>query len=185
MPSPSKAKGSSWERDVADFLSKTYGESFIRTPSSGAYVGGSNAHRKEFLHEGVIRVFKGDIVPPPDWKHFNSEAKFYKDFAWHQLYTGKNAILDSWIEQQFDAADEGDFNIMFLKFNRQGKFVAVESSFLGQLNGADNYMQYYSNKHDCSWVIMNFEKFFEHNSKLVRTLSKAGHKLENKTGTQP
>ena len=115
MPSPSKAKGSGWENEVAKYLSALYSESFIRTPSSGAFVGGKNKTRKEFLHEGQIRVFKGDIVPPMHWAHFNAEAKFYKDFPWHQIFTGKCAILDAWIEQQYEAADNGDFNIMFLK----------------------------------------------------------------------
>jgi len=63
MPSPQKAKGSGYEREVAKFLSETYGESFIRAPGSGAYVGGKNQARTEFLHEGQIRSFKGDIVP--------------------------------------------------------------------------------------------------------------------------
>ena len=40
MPSPQKQKGSSFEREVAQYLSKLYGESFIRAPGSGAYVGG-------------------------------------------------------------------------------------------------------------------------------------------------
>ena len=42
MPSKSKNKGSSYEREVANFLSAAYGESFIRAPGSGAYVGGKN-----------------------------------------------------------------------------------------------------------------------------------------------
>ena len=49
MPSPQKAKGSGWERDVARFLSGLYGETFIRAPGSGAYVGGVNKSRKEYL----------------------------------------------------------------------------------------------------------------------------------------
>ena len=63
MPSKSKNKGNTWERDVAGFLSKLYATSFIRVPGSGAYIGGANTHRKQFLHEGQIRSFKGDIVP--------------------------------------------------------------------------------------------------------------------------
>ena len=63
MTSPQKAKGGSFEREIAQFLSNLYGESFIRAPGSGAYVGGSNKSRKEVLHEGQVRSFKGDIVP--------------------------------------------------------------------------------------------------------------------------
>jgi Holliday junction resolvase len=50
MTSPQKQKGSSFEREVANFLSSIYGESFIRAPGSGAYVGGKNQERTQFLH---------------------------------------------------------------------------------------------------------------------------------------
>ena len=40
MTSPQKAKGGSFEREIAQMLSTVFGESFIRAPSSGAYVGG-------------------------------------------------------------------------------------------------------------------------------------------------
>jgi hypothetical protein len=174
MPSPSKIKGSGWEKEVADFMCKLYNESFLRTPSSGAYVGGKNAHRKEFLHEGQIRAFKGDIIPPLEWKYFNSEAKFYKDFTWHQLYTGKSATIDKWIGQVYDAADIGDLNIMFLKFNRQGKFVAVEKKIFEHLNGLDNYMQYSSDSTNSIWIISEFTMFFKYNSDSIKAFSTQG-----------
>ena len=63
MPSPQKNKGSGFEREIAKYLSDLYGESFIRAPGSGAYVGGKNQSRTQILHEGQIRSFKGDIVP--------------------------------------------------------------------------------------------------------------------------
>jgi Holliday junction resolvase len=75
LPSPQKAKGSNWERDVAVYLSNLYGESFIRAPGSGAYIGGSNTHRKEYLDEGQIRTFKGDIVPGKSFARLNIECK--------------------------------------------------------------------------------------------------------------
>ena len=85
MPSKSKTKGSSFEREVAKELSDLYNESFVRTPSSGAYIGGSNVARKEVLSEGQIQSFRGDIIPPDDWKYFNVECKSYADFPFHQL----------------------------------------------------------------------------------------------------
>ena len=62
MPSKSKAKGSSYERDLAKFLSEKYNGSFVRVPNSGAYIGGSNFHRATNLSEGQVRGFKGDII---------------------------------------------------------------------------------------------------------------------------
>jgi hypothetical protein len=46
MPSPQKAKGSGFEREIAKYLSEKYGESFIRAPGSGAYIGGKNISNK-------------------------------------------------------------------------------------------------------------------------------------------
>ena len=53
MPSPQKAKGSGYERDVAKFLTELYGESFIRAPGSGAYVGGRDRWHCDFRRQLV------------------------------------------------------------------------------------------------------------------------------------
>ena len=167
MPSPSKTKGSSFEREVANFLSDLYGESFIRAPGSGAYVGGKNQSRKQFLHEGQIRSFKGDIVPGQSFVKFNAECKSYKDFPFHQLYTGECKVLDGWIEQMMDVAEEGDLNILFMKFNRKGKFVVLQSSNTWI---TDNFT-YYSSKKSGDWIIIDFDHFFKHNKDLLKAYS--------------
>jgi len=167
MPSPQKNKGSGYEREVAKFLSETYGESFIRAPGSGAYVGGKNQARTQFLHEGQIRSFKGDIVPGQSFTKMNIECKFYADFPWHLTLTGECKQLDSWLEQLLDVEEEGDFNILFMKFNRKGQYVAVQ----GKLTWvADNCILYSSNKWG-DWVIMEHSSFFKNNTELVKSYS--------------
>ena len=126
MSSPSKNKGSGFEREVAKFLSELYSESFIRAPGSGAYTGGSNSHRKQVLHENQIRTFKGDIIPGQSFPLLNSECKFYADFQFHQLFSESNQ-LETWLEQLMVAADTDDLNILYMKFNRKGRFVAVQA----------------------------------------------------------
>lgn len=167
MPSPSKAKGSSFEREVATYLSKLYNESFIRAPGSGAYVGGKNQTRKEFLHEGQIRSFKGDIVPGENFTKLNVECKSYADFPFHLLYTGDCKVLDGWLKQMLDVAEEGDVSVLFMKFNRKGKFVAVQSSLTW---GSDNFT-YYSSKSLGDWIIIEFEQFFKLNRDLLKSYS--------------
>ena len=167
MPSPQKAKGSSFEREVATYLSKLYNESFIRAPGSGAYVGGKNQSRKEFLHEGQIRSFKGDIVPGETFKKFNAECKSYADFPFHLLLTGECKVLDGWIKQLMDVAEVDDCNVIFMKFNRKGKYVVVESKFTWV---ADNFIHYRSETKG-EWIIMEFEHFFELNHALFKTYS--------------
>ena len=169
MPSPSKAKGNSFERQTADFLTNLYGEKFIRAPGSGAYVGGKNTHRKEVLHEGQIRSFKGDIVPGQSFSKMNAECKSYKEFPFHQLFSGEVKLLESWIDQCMDVADEGDFNIIFMKFNRKGTYVAIQA----QPNQTDlfftRHFNYASKKHS-HWFIMDHDLFFELNAETVKAL---------------
>lgn len=167
MPSPQKIKGSNWERDVAKFLTDLYGETFIRAPGSGAYVGGINSSRKQLLHEGQIRAFKGDIVPGLSFPKLNIECKSYADFPFHQLFQGTVKILEEWIEQLMTVADEGDFNILIMKFNRKGKFVAFPAHYDTLLSVRN--INYGSVKH-CHWHIMDFDTFWELNSAAVKTL---------------
>lgn len=167
MPSPQKNKGSGYEREVAKFLSETYGESFIRAPGSGAYVGGKNQARTQFLHEGQIRSFKGDIVPGQSFTKMNIECKFYADFPWHLTLTGECKQLDSWLEQLLDVEDEGDLNILFMKFNRKGQYVAVQGKHTWV---ADNCILYSSKKWG-DWAIMEHSSFFKNNTELVKSYS--------------
>lgn len=180
MPSPSKNKGSSFEREVANFLSNLYGESFIRAPGSGAYVGGKNQSRKQFLHEGQIRSFKGDIVPGQSFPKFNAECKSYKDFPFHQLYTGDCKVLDGWIEQMMDVAEEGDLNILFMKFNRKGKFVVLQSKY----TWVTDQFTYYTSKAHGDWIIIDFDHFFKHNKEIIKAYSGAGSVSDTKSVEQ-
>lgn len=166
MTSASKAKGNSFERRVADFLTNLYGEKFIRAPGSGAYVGGKNAARKQFLHEGQIRNFKGDIVPGQSFPRFNAECKSYKEFAWHQMFTG-NKVLDDWLDQLMSVSDPGDFNVLFMKFNRRGEYVVTQASVT---DASHSHMIYHSARHG-AWIIQDFDQFWQHQADQVRQLS--------------
>lgn len=167
MPSPQKQKGSGFEREIAKFLTDTYGESFIRAPGSGAYVGGKNSTRKEILHEGQIRSFKGDIVPGQSFTKMNIECKFYADFPFHLLLTGECKVIDSWLNQLLDVADPDDCNILFMKFNRKGRYVAVQSKVTWI---SDNFL-YYTSKSLGDWLIFEFDSFFNLNTELLKTYS--------------
>ena len=167
MTSPQKAKGSGFEREIAKYLSEKYIESFIRAPGSGAYVGGKNQIRKEVLHEGQIRSFKGDVVPGQSFKRMNIECKFYADFPFHLLLTGDCKVIDAWIDQLMDVADEDDVNLLFMKFNRKGRYVCVQSKLTWV---SDNFVYYTSKKHG-DWTIFEFDSFFALNTELLKTYS--------------
>jgi hypothetical protein len=166
MTSKSKTKGNSWEREVAKHLTELYGEPFIRVPNSGAYIGGANTKRKEILHEGQIRSFKGDIIPGQSFPKFNCECKNYADFPFHQLFQGECKQLNNWIDQLMDVADEGDFNILFMKFTRIGKFVALEFDQHYDVPLFVEYHMLYQYK-DIRWAIMDYDRFWKLNKDFV------------------
>ena len=169
MPSKSKSKGSSFEREVASELSTLYDESFVRTPSSGAYVGGSNVVRKDTLSEGQIQSFRGDIIPPDDWKYFNVECKSYADFPFHHFLLDKDIpLLDDWIEQLLDVAEDEDLNLLILKFNRKGKYIGFQEKLLGTSFTTTRHIIY---KH---WAITGYDDFLQKNSNSIKYLSIEG-----------
>lgn len=167
MPSKSKNKGSSFEREIAKFLSEIYSEPFVRVPNSGAYIGGSNNFRKSFLNENQAKSFKGDITAPDSWIYFNAEAKNYADFPFHQVLSSECKLLNSWLEQLMAVSEPNDLNILFLKFNRKGKFICVQSKLAWV---TDNFL-YYTSKNLGDWLIIEFNHFWEHNTQLVKAYS--------------
>jgi hypothetical protein len=164
MPSPQKQKGNSFEREVAIHLSKLYNESFIRAPGSGAYVGGKNQVRTQILHEGQIRSFKGDIVPGQSFSKMNAECKSYADFPFHQVLAGECKTLDGWIDQMMAVAEPNDVNILFMKFNRKGKFVCVQST----MTWVTDHFLYYTSKAYKDWLIIEYDNFFRLNKDLLK-----------------
>lgn len=156
MASMQKNKGSGFERDVAKWLTNHYGETFIRTIGSGAYIGKSNQHRLTYLTESQTRSHKGDITPPENFYHANIECKFYQDLKFHQLFVGDCPLLDTWIEQVLDVEEPNDVNIIFMKFNRKGLFVCFQDRKGLSTKQALHYKG--------EWYVLSFDKFFEYNS---------------------
>lgn len=164
MPSKSKAKGNSWELEVAKFLTETYGLTFLRVPSSGAFVGGKNTHRKSTLDQGQLSSKKGDIHPPSEWKHFNIECKSYADFPFHQLWYANVKILDGWIQQQLAVEDEGDLNLIFIKISRKERWVVYPAGLGFETDRCLDYKK---------WRFVHWDQFWskQTNRDLVKLYS--------------
>ena len=164
MPSKSKTKGNAWELEVAKFLSETYNESFLRVPSSGAFVGGKNNFRKTTIDQAQLQSKKGDIHPPMGWNHFNIECKSYADFPFHQLWYADVKILDGWIQQQKDVEDPGDLNLILIKISRKEKWVVFQQGLGFDVERGLNYK---------GWVFSQWDQFWsiEQNRDLVKQYS--------------
>lgn len=167
MPSKSKTKGSSFEREVAKYLSDLYQDHFVRVPNSGAFIGGANAHRKQSLSENQIKSFKGDIVPPDSWNSFNAEAKNYAEFPFHLMVSGDCKQLETWLDQLMAVSEPGDLNILFIKITRKGRYIALQSKYNWTTK---NHMYYTSSKHG-EWILVDFDHFFKYNKDHLKTHS--------------
>jgi len=169
----SKNKGKAFEREIANFLSDLYDESFTRVPYSGAFVGGKNAVRKEHLDEAQIRGFKSDIIPPDGWSKLNVECKHYADFPFHALLRPNDIpLLDQWIAQIYEAVDEGDFNLLIMKFNRKGRFVMFEKeASIGKIGYEVHLISSYHYAYYKDWIMMDFDTFWVANKSIVKQLS--------------
>ena len=97
----------------------------------------------------------------------NYRVETCADFPWHLVLTGECKQLDTWLDQLLDVEDEGDLNLLFMKFNRKGQYVAVQGKLAWV---ADNCIFYSSPKHG-DWVLMEFTSFFKLNKDLIKTYS--------------
>ena len=167
MTNAGKAKGNGWEREIAKFLTELYDESFLRVPSSGGYIGGKNASRIAGLSEEQVRIFKSDIIPGPSFPNLNIEGKFYKSFPFHQLVQGKCKQIDTWISQLLTASEEQSINILAMKFNNKGSFLAFEKKNVPPFIMAQHYIRYNSPNYG-PWIIQDFKQFWHDNKDIVK-----------------
>lgn len=124
--SKSKTKGNAGELQLCKLLGNIFEGSFIRSPNSGAYIGGKNVFRKATLSVQQAANRKGDVVPPDFLPKLVLECKSYSEFRFHQLIQpGACAQLDEWVQQMLDVIDPGDEWFVVFKINRMGWFVVV------------------------------------------------------------
>jgi hypothetical protein len=133
--SKQKQKGSAFEREVARTLTEhlDIGE-FMRTPHSGAYIGGSNFHRASKMDKRLEQVFKGDVMPPEGYTLVieckNYAAENFKG-GLQNLIKGEHKTFEDWVSQvRHDAVTEEVElpHLLFFKLSRVGTFVAVSKS---------------------------------------------------------
>lgn len=168
MPSRQKLKGKRGEAYVCDVLKENFGENFMRTPTSGAYVGGINVQRKEVMTRKQIEVTKSDIITPDSLPHLVIECKYgYPNFPFHQFgQDSKIKMLDEWITQLEITLDENDFGVIVFKITpRKGSFIAFPMKFESNFTLSKNKVYY-----DDRYIICDFEKFIEDNISEIKNL---------------
>jgi len=167
--SKSKDKGSQGERELCKILGEIFEGSFIRSAGSGAFIGGKNSFRKQSMSEGQVRNTKADIIPPDFLPRLVVEAKWYKDFRFHQLIQpGPNPQLDTWIEQTIECIDDGDVWMVCFKINLRGWYVAVPDGLSDDFS-YNNYCVY-TGKHG-KFKVTDMKEFMTNNAHIIKQLA--------------
>jgi succinate dehydrogenase flavin-adding protein (antitoxin of CptAB toxin-antitoxin module) len=156
-------KGKRHERSLCKDLEAILGDSFRRTPMSGAFMGGVNWLRNGNLNQGAIDTLAGDIICPEYFK-FSIESKNYQDVPKvYNLLDSNDLHLDKWIKQaETDASkSKKHFLLMFRVTEYRQSYVCLS---------LDNFKTYCSNRklempesylvHKTKYVIIGKDVFF-------------------------
>lgn len=135
MPVNGKAKGSSFERKVANLFSARFepvtgiAQGFRRNPDSGSFFGGTNKKRTE-THD-LDHAFFGDLICPEKFK-FSVECKSYKSGpSFASIVKGKITQWDDWIKQATqDAESSKKAMMLIMKYNGVDELVFVTTPVL-------------------------------------------------------
>lgn len=128
----SKNKGNTFELTIAKCLTNALEPlRFVRSPGSGARVGGTNFNRFKSLYSAdTLNIFVGDVVCTNESEvgmtfRVNVECKSYKSSdSITTLISGKSKIYEWMIESEIDAAKTNKVAVVIFKFNRTQTFVA-------------------------------------------------------------
>lgn len=131
-PGGGKAKGNGFESTIAKKLSTSLPVNFIRSPGSGARVGGKNmATIGMMMGDDALKLFNADVVPVNEkaagYKfHYSIECKSYATADNFTSLVSGTANIFKWFEESVvDAAKIGKEPILIFKWNRTPIFVAV------------------------------------------------------------
>jgi hypothetical protein len=133
-PGGGKAKGSGFESQIAKKLSAALPINFIRSPGSGARVGGKNmATIGAMMGEEALKLFNADVVPVNENAegyrfHYSIECKSYATTDNFTSLVSGSANIFKWFEESVvDSAKIGREPVLIFKWNHTPIFVAVLS----------------------------------------------------------
>lgn len=177
-----KARGNTFERQVANFLSQIHGKDFRRTAHSGAYTGLSNAGRKKDMAEDTIKAFLGDIIPPEGF-NIVIECKNYSGIqgGFNGIMSGLCTGLDKWLKEVLFDSENKKPHILAFKITRYGTYICfpekIFSDIVSELTKQNiSYTKYYleytdKKKETLAYVIID-QYFYKDVAKYVETIIK-------------
>ena len=151
----SKRKGNSSENEVRKILDERFSfTNFHRSPSSGAFVGGSNFYRKEELNKSQNLVFVGDIYCSREDFKFTIEHKAYAEASFWDLFN-ESSDLHSWMKQaEHDAESVGKQPMLIVKYNNKKRIAYLKKNYVDSLDcsNLETYTIFSHNGWYCFWL---------------------------------
>ena len=144
MPSKSKTKGNTFERDVSKILNDVFNtNTFTRTFGSGAIVGKSNWNKRTGLDDALKTALASDIIAP-EWFPFSIECKHYADTPnYSTIIKNDDKDLNCWLgKSMYDAINTSTIPTVFFKTDRKGIHVAIPHFFIGDVSCFNHYLFY-------------------------------------------
>ena len=134
-PGMGKNKGNGFEGTIAKKLTEGLKPlNFIRTPGSGARVGGKNFETiGKMFGEDALKIFVGDVVPVNERQEnikfkWSIECKFYATQDPFTSLVSGTANVFKWFKEAQDDASKVDKSPMLIwKWNHTPIFVAVDT----------------------------------------------------------
>jgi len=157
-----KAKGSSFERKIANALSARFENrlgiknGFRRNPDSGSFFGGTNKARTESY--SLDYAIFGDLICPRDFS-YSVECKHYKTAPSFQSVL-KHAVTqwDQWLAQACqDAEASARKMVLVVKYNNVEEMVFLHQPIAGKYHG--RYREYYVHTF-VDWLNQSDDEFF-------------------------
>lgn len=131
-PGGGKAKGNGFEGTIAKKLSASLPINFIRSPGSGARIGGKNfATIGAMMGEEAMKLFNADVVPVNETAagftfRYSVECKSYAEADNFTSLVSGSANVFKWFEESVvDSEKIVREPILIFKWNRTPIFVAV------------------------------------------------------------
>lgn len=134
-PGGGKAKGGAFEAKIAKMLSAALPINFIKSPGSGARIGGKNfATIGSMMGAEAIKLFNADVVPVNEAEagckfKFSVECKAYATPDNFTSLVSGSANVYKWFEESVvDSVKVERRPILIFKWNHTPIFVAVEAT---------------------------------------------------------
>lgn len=144
----SKGKGNNFEGQVAKKLSDALTPlKFIRTPGSGARVGGKNFETLgQLFGEDALKLFVGDVVPVNEKENkvifnFSVECKSYKTPDNFESLMSGSANIFKWMRESIDDSNKTKkIPLLIFKWNHTPIYVGMLKEHADSFNSLSKHL---------------------------------------------